>query len=66
MICRAAPMTAPVTTPADDRQSTTLRALTRAELVGAVDELVSSATNVAVASARASGRERLATLADFA
>jgi hypothetical protein len=54
------------TAPSDDRQSTTLRGLTREELVCAVDDLVSLATNVAVASAQASGNERLATLADLA
>jgi hypothetical protein len=54
------------TAPSDDRRSTKLRGLTREELVGAVDELVSVATNVAVASAQASGDERLATLADLA
>ena len=53
------------TAPSDDRQSTKLRALTREELVCAVDELVSLATQVAVASAQASGNERLATLADL-
>ena len=54
------------TAPSDDRRSTKLRGLTREELVCAVDELVSLATNVAVASTRASGDERLATLADLA
>jgi hypothetical protein len=54
------------TAPSDDRRSTKLRGLTREELVSAVDELVSLATNVAVASAHASGDERLATLADLA
>jgi hypothetical protein len=54
------------TAPSDDRRSTKLRELTRDELVGAVDELVSLAANVAVASAHPSGDERLATLADLA
>jgi hypothetical protein len=54
------------TAPSDDRRSTKLRALTREELVCAVDELVSLTTTVAVASAQASGNERLATLADLA
>jgi hypothetical protein len=43
------------TAPSDDRRSTKLRGLTRNELVGEVDELVSSATDVAIGSARATG-----------
>jgi hypothetical protein len=54
------------TAPSDDRQSTKLRRLTREELVGAVDELVTLATRVEVASDRATGDEQLATLADLA
>jgi hypothetical protein len=54
------------TAPSDDRRSTTLRGLTREELVGAIDELAALATKVSVASAHASGDERLATLADLA
>jgi hypothetical protein len=54
------------TAPSDDRQSTKLRGLTHEELVRAVDELLLLATDVAVASAQASGDERLATLADLA
>jgi hypothetical protein len=53
------------TAPSDDRQSTKLRGLTRDELVMAIEELVSLATRVAVAAGRASGDERLATLADL-
>jgi hypothetical protein len=43
-----------------------LRGLTHEELVCAVDELLLLATHVAVASAQASGDERVATLADLA
>ena len=54
------------TAPSDDGRGTKLRNLSREELVCAVDELVSLTTDVVVASARASGDERLATLADLA
>ena len=50
----------------DDGRATQLRRLNREELVAAVDELVSLATNVSVASAQATGETRLATLADLA
>jgi hypothetical protein len=53
------------TAPSDDRRSTKLRALTREESVGAVDDLVLLTTKVAIADAHASGDERLATLADL-
>lgn len=53
------------TAPSDDRQSTQLRALTDREARDAIDELVSVATRVQIAAARASGDERLATLADL-
>jgi hypothetical protein len=54
------------TAPSDDRRSTTLRELSHGELLGAIDQLVSLAIEVSVASARGSGDERLATLADLA
>jgi hypothetical protein len=53
------------TAPSDDRRSTKLRALTPDEMVQAVDEIVSLAVDVAVASAHGSDDERLATLADL-
>ena len=52
------------TAPSDDRQSTTLRDLTRDESVMAIDSLVSLANRVALA-AVAPGNEQLATLADL-
>jgi hypothetical protein len=53
------------TAPSDDRQSTTLRALTRDEATTAIERLVALATAVAVAAA-APGDQQLATLADLA
>jgi hypothetical protein len=53
------------TAPSDDRQRTQLRALTQAESLEAIEELVSVATRVQIPAARASGDERLATLADL-
>ena len=54
------------TAPSGDRRSTKLRELTHEQLVCAVDEVVSLATHVAVASDQDSGDETLATLADLA
>ncbi len=42
------------------------RLLSREQLVGAIEDLVSLTTKVEVANARASGDEQLATLADLA
>lgn len=53
------------TAPSDDRRSTTLRALSAAELVGAVDELVALTNRTLVAAARTTGDEKLARLADL-
>jgi hypothetical protein len=53
------------TAPSDDRRSTKLRALTREESVQAIDDLVLLETKVAIADAKASGNEHLATLADL-
>ena len=53
------------TAPFDDRQSTQLSALTDGQAREAIDELVSLAICVQIAAARASGDERLATLADL-
>src|SRR5947207_2578996 len=53
------------TAPSDDRQSTKLRALTHEEALQAIDDVVSLATSVTVAAARASGDEQIATLADL-
>jgi hypothetical protein len=53
------------TAPAEDRQSTRLRALTSAEAANAIDEIVAFAIKVAVASARAGDDVQLATLADL-
>jgi hypothetical protein len=52
------------TVPSEDRQSTKLRELTLSECVGAVNDLVSLATKVAVV-ATTSRDEPLATLADL-
>lgn len=53
------------TAPSADRRSTKLRALTRDESVHAVDDLIVLETKVAIADAKASGNEQLATLADL-
>ena len=52
------------TAPSDDRTSTTLRVLTRGELMSAVEELVALSTRTAQA-ATASTDLTLATLADL-
>jgi len=54
------------TAPSDDPRSTRLRALDSAELVQAVDDLVTLSNRTVVAMAQGSGDEKLATLADLA
>lgn len=51
------------TAPSDDRRSTTLRDLSRDEMIGAVDDVL--ALWVGVVQARALGQPDLATLADL-
>lgn len=54
------------TAPSDDRTSTQLRALTRRELEGAIDQLVALSVRTAVVSATSPADAPLATLADLA
>jgi hypothetical protein len=54
------------TAPSDDRRSTKLRALSNDESVRAVHELVALWDRTVRVAARATGEEKLATLADLA
>jgi hypothetical protein len=54
------------TGPSDDRRNTELRELSRDESLQAIEELVDLAQRTTEAAARATGDEKLATLADIA